>query len=175
MSDMDDPIFTMWLPAHRGLDKKTGREVWLNEPMGKGRPRGRIIKPPGKPAFISFYPDPDSAKYEAVLAAAGVEAYQGQPVLTGPLTAYIEVFVPVTDSWTKARKARCLSGEEACTAKPDGDNYAKIVGDALNKIVWEDDSQIVMWQIFKSYSETPGMRVSVWLWEVFKPKQEKLL
>ena len=73
------------------------------------------------------------------------------------------------------KREAAIAGDIPAVSKPDGDNFAKIVGDALNKIVWADDSQIVMWQIFKSYSATPGMRVSVWLWDDMRPKQEALL
>lgn len=175
MAEMDDPTFTMWLPARRGIDNKTGKEVWVNAPMGKGRPRARIIKPKGGPPFVSLYPDPETAKYEAVLAAVAVDVWLGRPAIPGALTAYIEVFVPIPASWSKRDRADAVSGALPAISKPDGDNYAKIVGDALNKIVWDDDSQIVMWQIFKCYSETPGIRVSVWPWETFRPKQEALI
>ncbi len=160
MAEMDDPIFTMWAPG---------------EPKGKGRPRARIIKPKGGQPFVSMYTPAETAEYEAELAAIAVEAWGSQPALGDALTAYIEVFVPIPASWSNRKRDAAASGELAPTSKPDGDNYAKLVGDALNKIVWVDDSQIVMWQIFKSYSLTPGIRVSVWPWETFRPKQEKLL
>lgn len=175
MAEMDDPIFTMWVGARRGVDNKTGKEVWINEPMGKGRPRGRIVRPKGGAEFISFYPDPESAKYEALLAGRGVDVWGSRPPLDGALTAYIEVFVPIPASWSNRKRADAAAGDLPAVSKPDGDNFAKLVGDALNKIVWQDDSQIVMWQIFKSYSETPGLRVSVWPWDDMRPKQESLL
>ena len=55
----DDPVVTMMLPG---------------APRGKGRPRFRIIKPKGRPQFVSVYTDAETAEYEASLAAVGREA-----------------------------------------------------------------------------------------------------
>ena len=151
MSEMDDPIVTVFLPG---------------PPRGKGRPRFRIIKPRGKPQFISAYPDPETAAYEERLAKVGAEAMGSLPLLEGALTAFIEVFVPIPASWSKKVKAAALRGDVMPTSKPDGDNYQKIAGDGLNKVVWADDAQIVMWQCLKKYSDEPGMRISVWHWDV---------
>lgn len=48
-----------------------------------------------------------------------------------------------------------LNGEELMTKKPDLDNLVKMVMDALNGVVWLDDSQV--WQIVasKGYSDKP--------------------
>jgi Holliday junction resolvase RusA-like endonuclease len=47
------------------------------------------------------------------------------------------------------------------TGKPDADNIAKIVGDALNGVVWVDDSQIVLLTIRKMYAEEGKVTVNV--------------
>lgn len=41
--------------------------------------------------------------------------------------------------------------------RPDGDNLTKAIYDALNQIVWEDDSQIVSWMGSKRYAQ-PGTK-----------------
>ena len=45
--------------------------------------------------------------------------------------------------------------------KPDADNIAKLVCDALNKIVWLDDKQIVDLQVVKNYSPDPRTVINV--------------
>lgn len=45
--------------------------------------------------------------------------------------------------------------------RPDIDNYAKLVADALNGIVWVDDSQIVEMHCCKIYSERQGLHIQV--------------
>jgi Holliday junction resolvase RusA-like endonuclease len=59
-----------------------------------------------------------------------------------------------------------LDGIVRPTKKPDFDNIGKIICDALNKIAYDDDSQIVEANIYKVYADIP--RVEVTLTEVVK-------
>jgi len=43
--------------------------------------------------------------------------------------------------------------------KPDCDNIAKIICDALNGIVYHDDSQVVDLEIRKYYSDEPKVKI----------------
>jgi Holliday junction resolvase RusA-like endonuclease len=45
--------------------------------------------------------------------------------------------------------------------KPDLDNVCKIIADALNGIVYKDDTQIVKIIAEKYYAETPCVEVSI--------------
>jgi len=47
------------------------------------------------------------------------------------------------------------------TVKPDIDNFAKAILDALNGIVWLDDAQICSLQITKSYNLKPTITVEI--------------
>jgi len=47
------------------------------------------------------------------------------------------------------------------TARPDGDNILKIVCDALNEILWLDDSQVCLAKISKKYGREPSVIVVV--------------
>lgn len=46
--------------------------------------------------------------------------------------------------------------------KPDADNIAKVICDALNGIAYADDSHIINLMINKKYGENPGVHVSIW-------------
>lgn len=46
--------------------------------------------------------------------------------------------------------------------KPDADNVAKIILDALNGIAYLDDKQVVDLGVHKSYNATPGVLVFVY-------------
>lgn len=149
----DEPLVSVLLPG---------------PPMGKKRHRSRVVIPRvGKP-WVQQYPDPDGVAYEADLAAVGREAMQEVDLMLAPytcaLTCFVEAFVAIPASWSKKDHAAAVAGDIVPTSKPDGDNYAKTAGDALNKIVWLDDSQIIMWQVLKLYSDFPRLRVSVWKW-----------
>ena len=55
-----------------------------------------------------------------------------------------------------------LKGDLRPIKKPDCDNIAKIILDALNGIAFHDDSQIVTLEVFKYYSERPKVYVDIW-------------
>jgi len=47
------------------------------------------------------------------------------------------------------------------TSRPDADNLAKFVADALNGIFWHDDSCIARLIVEKQYNEVPGVFVRI--------------
>lgn len=156
---MSDPLVSILLPG---------------APRGKGRPRFRMVAPKGKRPFASVYTDAETAAYEAALAQVGAIAWRAPPLETA-LTVFAEAFMPIPISWSQKKQAAAVAGEIFPTSKPDGDNIAKCVGDALNKIVWADDSQIIMWQVLKVYSDFPRLRVSVWAWDDIGPAEPELI
>lgn len=103
--------------------------------------------------------------YEELLSQAGVEAMKATPPRLGALSVRIEAGMPIPASWSQKKRHAALSGDLAPTGKPDFDNIAKAVGDSLNKIVWHDDSQIIVCAFRKFYSAEPGLTVSAWDWE----------
>ena len=66
----------------------------------------------------------------------------------------------VPPSWTRKRRDDALAGVIRPTGKPDYDNIGKVV-DALNGIVWVDDSQIVDARIRKLYDERARLVIEV--------------
>ena len=147
------------------------------DPRGKGRPRFRIVRPKVGAPFASVYTDAETLAYEQGLAQVGAAAWSNRPPLDEALTCFVEAFMPIPASWSRRKQAQAVAGEIFPTGKPDGDNIAKCVGDALNKILWVDDSQIIMWQVLKLYSDFPRLRVSVWRWDdvpVVEPEPELL-
>ena len=67
--------------------------------------------------------------------------------------------IPV--SWPKKKQASALDGTLRPTGKPDLDNVAKLLADALNGILWHDDSQIVALEVEKHYGASPATALSV--------------
>ena len=156
---MSDPLVTITLPGN---------------PRGKGRPRFRIVKPKYKPQFVTVYTDAETAKYERDLAIVGRQAMGRSAPLDCALTVFVEAFMPIPESWSNKKRAAAAAGDIFCTTKPDMDNIVKLL-DALNKIVWNDDAQIVMMQSHKAYSEYPRLRVSVWRWDDVGQKEPELI
>jgi len=65
--------------------------------------------------------------------------------------------IPASTSQKKRREME--SGLLRPIKKPDVDNLAKVVCDALNKIAYRDDAQVVDAQVSKYYSDQPRIEV----------------
>ena len=98
--------------------------------------------------------------YENKLAFFAAEVMKDSPLLEGPLWVCVRVSVSIPESWSKKKRALALAGEIKPIGRPDLDNYIKIL-DALNGIVWKDDSQIVEISAFKYYGEKPRLFLDI--------------
>lgn len=130
------------------------------EPRGKGRPRARIAKAKTGAQFVTVYTDAATRSYEALLRDAAQQAMAGRQLFEGPLKVKVAAFFSVPQSWSNKKRAQALSGAVRPTGKPDVDNVVKTL-DALNGIVWRDDSQIVQCFISKAYADKPGLLIEV--------------
>lgn len=131
-------------------------------PRGKGRPRFASIG-----GFARVFTDKKTESYEDMVSTYGHKAMLD--VTAGrrddvPLSVGITAIFPITESWPKKRKLACIVGDLWPIKKPDADNIIKIVGDALNGVIWKDDSQIVALNFVKMYGDVPGVRISVSDW-----------
>lgn len=70
------------------------------------------------------------------------------------------VFTP-PKSYTKKKLRAVESGELRYTKKPDLDNLAKGILDALNGTVYKDDSQIITLSINKEYGHTDHVLINI--------------
>ncbi len=129
------------------------------QPQGKGRPRFTRTG--------HAYTPEKTVQYEALIAARYWKALNSQrQTLTEKAKAAdveIEILalyaVPKSDS--KVMQGRKLSGQILPRAKPDIDNVAKAVLDALNDFAYRDDSQVVRLTVSKKYSDNPGLLCTV--------------
>ena len=78
-----------------------------------------------------------------------------------PLKSVIDVFVAIPKSFSKTKTEQALKGEIRPLTKPDADNIAKNINDALNGIVYPDDKQIACLQVNKYYSMLDTVRVTI--------------
>lgn len=127
--------------------------VVLGAPVAKGRPRFNE-------ATSTVYTPAKTASFEAQLKYAAMQVMGDRPPLEGALEVDMMVVVPIPPSWPKKRQQAAREGREFPTKKPDWDNFAKVV-DALNLVVWVDDSQVVDGRVRKRYGDKPGMWVKV--------------
>ena len=127
-------------------------------PQGKGRHRSTVIK--GK--IHNYTPEKTSEYEERVqimyLAAGGWRLY-------GPICATIKAYYKIPQSWAKKRRADACKGTQRPQTKPDCDNIAKIILDALNGRAYDDDKQVTGLNVEKHYTDGAA-RVEVTLEEI---------
>ena len=127
------------------------------EPMGKGRPR---VTRHGS------YTPKETQNYEALVKQIFVLSYPGnEPVRDVPLSVKICAYFTVPSSAPVKKKQAMLEGVIRPIKRPDIDNIAKIITDALNKIAYHDDAQIVEIKVEKYYSLTPRVEIRIERWD----------
>ncbi len=125
----------------------------LGEPVAKGRPR--VTK-----SGVTFTPG-KTRRWEQVAALLAQEQMAGRAVLDGPLEVTVVAEWEVPASWPKWKTEMARDGGVAHTSRPDLDNVAKAAVDALNGVVFRDDSQIVSLIVHKRYGVKPGLVIRV--------------
>ena len=123
------------------------------DPTGKGRPR--FSRKSG-----TVYTPLKTARYEARLAWAAQSIMKGRPLLEGSLSVFVQAFMAIPASRPKKWRAAAANGLIYPTKKPDIDNIAKMM-DALNKVVWVDDCQIVALTVHKVYADRPRLEIQI--------------
>lgn len=105
---------------------------------------------------IRFTPAPQR-NFMNLVKTAAADAMADQPLLTGPLALTLRADFVRPASWSRKKAAATVWR----TSKPDISNIVKIVEDAMNGVVFADDSQIVQITAQKRYAEKPGIVVTV--------------
>jgi Holliday junction resolvase RusA-like endonuclease len=126
------------------------------EPKGKGRPR---FSRHGK--FTKVYTDQATLDYETAIQLCASKAMGSQKPLETPVGVFLYIRLPVPQSYSKKRTEACLAGAERPAKKPDIDNIAKAFLDAMNGVVYLDDTQVVDLHIKKLYSAVAGVDVAI--------------
>lgn len=129
------------------------RHITVNgEPQGKGRPRfgnGRTYTPQ------------NTVEYEQRIKAEWLKQTKGYQFPQGTaLSLEIKAYLQPPKSVSKKKQAAMLANRIRPKKKPDFDNIAKIIGDALNKTAYYDDSQIVFCAIGK-YWGSPRVEITI--------------
>lgn len=125
------------------------------DPVPKGRPRFAR-----RGTFVQTYTDSKTIEYETRVATLARLAIGSSEPLKGHLTVYLYLRYGVPASYTKKRVEACLNGLEY-PKRVDLDNCYKSITDAMNGIVYLDDSQIVEAHITKVYHEQAGVNIMV--------------
>lgn len=125
------------------------------EPKGKARPRYSA-------KIRRAYTPSETLNYEKRIKGLYQETYGDEMFpKDAPLDMRIKAFQRIPASDSLKLRAKKLCAEVRPTKKPDWDNIGKIVADALNKVAYHDDAQIVDAQIRKFYSDNPRVEITI--------------
>ncbi len=124
-------------------------------PEGKARPRVTMH---------GTYTPRSTREYEHLIQVE-YKRQGGKDFGNAPLFVHIKAYYPIPASASKRNAAKMALGYTVPTKKPDADNIAKAVCDALNGIAYHDDAQIVDLFVRKRYTDTEP-RVCVYISEV---------
>lgn len=122
------------------------------EPRGKGRPRFSRAG--------HTYTDSETVAYERKIAACYRKAHGA---FRWPVEALLEVdivaYLPIPQRATKAQRAGMEAGTVLPSRKPDVDNIAKAVLDALNGVAYKDDARVHRAVVTKYYGADPRLEI----------------
>ena len=128
------------------------------KPQGKARARTFYNSRSNK--MSSMTPE-KTVLYENLIKTCFRQKYgQGFPD-DAYVAANILAFFEPPKSISKKKREDMLTGKIWPAKKPDSDNIAKVVLDALNGIAYHDDTQIIKLVVTKAYSEEAHLSVTL--------------
>ncbi len=128
----------------------------LGEAIAQGRPRaGKTWT--GKTVIYDPSKSRNFKEYVKLVASQNAP----RTLLEGALKVRVTVYRETLKSFSNRKKELAESRLLRPVTKPDLDNHAKSVLDALNGVIYKDDSQIVDLTVSKYYSEKPRVEVRI--------------
>lgn len=119
------------------------------------------VKGKGRPRFDSrghaYTPDTTRA-YEELVRLRYRQATKQPPTSSA---VYVEVVAWLVPAESLSKKKRLELLENPPMKKPDIDNIAKIILDALNGVAWVDDKQVVKLNICKLWGHSEKISVFI--------------
>ena len=126
------------------------------EIRGKERARSRGFgKKPKTPDQTIDYEAKVKAQFLSAVNPPYPTYLQGVPV-----HMTIVAYFAIPKSYSEKKRKVIAAGELFPTKVPDWDNISKIISDALNKLAYHDDAQVVSGNCFKRFTAGPS-RVDV--------------
>lgn len=133
--------------------------------LGKGRPRASLVN-----GRMMIYTPKASRECEKAIAGA-YKAQGGQYFGSEAVRVCITIYSKIPKSISVKTKNAMLLGKVYPKTKPDIDNVAKTVLDALNGIAYEDDKQVASLYLRREYAKEDGARI--WIMKLDEVEDEK--
>lgn len=90
-----------------------------------------------------------------------IKPFAPEEPLKGPIELSITFFLPIPKSTSSKNRLAMINRVILPCVKPDEDNLAYIVTNALKKIVYEDDNQVCAKHVYKFYGVDPKTIIRV--------------
>lgn len=127
------------------------------DPVAKGRPRVAVIK-----GRARMYTPAATRSWENDARQLARIEMGGDAPLEGPLKVTVDAVFAPPESWPAWRRKLLAEGEAVwCASAKDIDNICKAICDAMNRVVWLDDKQIVDLRASKTFGLRPMVRATV--------------
>lgn len=133
----------------------------LGRPQGKARPR---FARRGK--FVTTYTPQKTVDYEELIRQSYLTQVGNKTKIddgeeTVNLSAKIIAHFKPNKSESKKRAKHLIESKVRFNKKPDCDNIAKVVLDALNGVAFKDDNSITELEVIKFYDEEDKVEVQI--------------
>lgn len=122
--------------------------------VGKERPRVNMYSG-------QIYTPNRTKDYETLIQQYFKIKYPSYQMLEGRISINIVAYLKIPQNTSKTKTAEMLENKISPTKKPDVDNIAKSVLDALNKFVFNDDNQVSKISVEKRYGSEEKIDVIV--------------
>ena len=115
----------------------------------KAAPRPRVTR-------NGTYNSKEYTQYKQAIQLA-YKSVHGTTQTEKPIFMKLEFFFKIPKSWSKKKK----DSANWHISRPDGDNLAKSIKDALNGVAYRDDSQVCFLQVRKQYAAFNGVKIEI--------------
>lgn len=126
-------------------------------PQGKARARTFYNKRMGKMQSVT----PEKTKSYEDLIRWSYKAAGGQYFGEKTLSVDIMAYYAIPKSFSKKKREEAENDYIYPTTKPDCDNIAKVVLDALNGVAYYDDKQVVCLSVNKFYGASGYLQIDI--------------
>lgn len=129
----------------------------VGAPVGKRRPRFTTVH-----GYAQATKDKQDVIYENLVRLTfQANKPSDYDLYDKPVQMRIEAYFPIPTAFSKKKAVEASEGKICPQKKPDADNIAKIICDALNEVAYKDDTQIIELTIVKKYAKEPKVRVTL--------------
>lgn len=124
--------------------------------VGKARPRVTT-----RFGYAHAYTPAKTREFENLVGWSAKQAMRQCLPIASECALFVQITVSLVPPLSWSRKRRSDVFGAFCSKKPDTDNVAKAILDAMNGIVYEDDAQVAGLVVQKFYAEKNEINIKI--------------